>query len=695
MLKNNYIKTYLLWVIFLLPPLFFVAQGEEEPEYCTLDYKPSDKKALKHFERFKNSKKYSYAEQFQEMKKALALDENCSSCMYALAKRSFLTAKTSRVPSYKNPVKYYEMLADLCPNYHADVYYNLGLIAYQEERNEDALRHFKDFLAFTSDNDKRFDKDYEKQLADVKDVVDELEFTVNFYNNPVPFNPVLVENVSTEKEEYLPMLSPDNELLFFTRRYQHKNLGDIVSTTIEELVVSNSIGYHKYDSGKPMKTPFNQPEYTNYGGISISPNNREMFVCACKQEEGYKNCDIYTTSYIKTEDDEGKTIYVWTPLKNLGENINGAGTWEAQPSISADGKTLYYAKIGPNTMMHDIYYSEKQADGSWGVGKSIGNAINTPGNDKSPFIHSDSKTLYFVSEVNPAYGRYGAGSYDIFFTRYNDSIGGWEKPKNIGYPINTEGNEEGLIVSLDGKRAYFFSDKQPINIGGRDIYNFEIPEYARPEKVVMVKGKVSFETEEQKENTTLEIHYADDEDKSTEIDLDTDEEGNYVAVVSMGEKPQDVLLTVKSDSTAFESKLITKEVVMGEKTPIIANSNLEVKTLKKGGDYTIKEILYETASAEIEEQSKLILNGFAIYLKQNKNLVVEIQGHTDDVGDDNKNLDLSKNRAENVMNYLVSKGISADRLSYKGFGETHPKAPNTSAKNRALNRRTDFVIKQL
>lgn len=671
------------------------AQDDDEEAYCDLKYIPTDKKALKYYNNFSNSKKYSYPEQFQEMKKAIEIDGNCAPCIWKLAKRSFLTANNSKTPNYKNPIKYYSMLVDVCPEYHADVYYNLGLIAYQEKRDEEALKYFKEFLAFTSDDEKRFNKKYETQLSDVAAVVDELEFTLNFYQNPVDFDPVLVANVSTEKQEYLPMLSPDNELLFYTRRYDEKKLGDILTSTIEELVVSNSTDYMAYNGGKPMKSPFNQPEYTNYGGVSISPNNREMFVCACKQENGYKNCDIYTTTYIKSEDEKGKTIYIWTPLVNLGAGINGSDTWEAQPSISADGKTLYYAKIGPNTAMHDIYYSEQEVDGTWGIGKSIGNVINSAGNDKSPFIHSDSKTLYFVSEVDVDYGRYGAGGYDIFYTRFDEEKGSWEKPKNIGFPINTSGNEEGLIVSLDGSKAYFFSDKQPNKVGGRDIYSFEIPEYAKPEKVALVKGKVTFETEKQREEAKIEIHYADDSKKPKELDIDSDEEGNYVAVVNLGKEPQDVLITVKSEGTAFESKIIKKEVALEKDPPIIEGSNLEVKTLKKGGDYTIKEILYNTSSADIEEKSKLILRGFAIYLNQNPSLKLEIQGHTDDVGVPSENLELSINRAKNVMEYLISKGVSASRLTSQGFGQTKPKVANSSSENRAQNRRTDFVIKQI
>jgi outer membrane protein OmpA-like peptidoglycan-associated protein/tetratricopeptide (TPR) repeat protein len=670
--------------------LFCFIAFSQDDDNCALDYIPKDKKALKHFQNSKNEKKFSYAERFQEMKKVLEYDENCGPCIYYLARNSFQTAQVSG-GNYDKAATYFDQLINVCPNYHADAYYNLGVIYYGKEESEKALKYFKGFLAFKSDEVKRVNKNYEKQLKDVKDILQELEFTVHFYNNPVAFNPKIVKNVSTEKEEYLPMLSPDNQLLFFTRRYSRKNVGSVVSVTIEELMMSQHIGNGEYSSGVAMKHPFNQEEYTNYGGVSISPDNREMFVCACKMEGGYNNCDIYVTAYHKEENEKGQMVYVWSNLQNLGPNINGAQTWEAQPSISSDGKTLYYAKIGPDTQAHDIYYSEKQSDGTWGVGKPLSNVINTPGNDKSPFIHSDSKTLYFVSEVQPEYGRYGAGGYDIYFTRQDETTGEWEKPQNIGYPINTSGNEEGLIVSLDGETAFFFSDKQKVREGGRDIYSFNIPQYAKPEKVVIVKGQVTFDTEEQKENSKLEIRYGDEE-VSKEIDLKSDEDGNYVAVVTVGKEPKDVLLTVKSEGAAFESKIITKEAVISN--PIVA-SDLKVETLKANGNYTIKEILYTTNSAELEESSKLILKGFAIYLKEHPSLYVEISGHTDDIGNANENLVLSKNRAETVMNYLIDLGVSAERLSAKGYGKTKPKVPNTSAQNRAQNRRTDFAIKKL
>lgn len=139
---------------------------------------------------------------------------------------------------------------------------------------------------------------------------------------------------------------------------------------------------------------------------------------------------------------------------------------EAQPSLSADGQTLYFASArqGGYGLM-DLYYSERDADGNWGPAKNMGPVINSAGSDKAPYLHCDSRTLYFVSETQA--GRLGAGGFDIFYSRQDKKTGEWSPPKNIGYPINTPGDEEALIVSTDGNYGYFSSDQTKGGVGKR------------------------------------------------------------------------------------------------------------------------------------------------------------------------------------------------------------------------------------
>jgi outer membrane protein OmpA-like peptidoglycan-associated protein len=170
-------------------------------------------------------------------------------------------------------------------------------------------------------------------------------------------------------------------------------------------------------------------------------------------------------------------------------------------------------------------------------------------------------------------------------------------------------------------------------------------------------------------------------------------DGKYAAVVKLDTK-QDDMVTVQKEGHAFDSKLITKEEIKKEEV-VIRNKDLSVKPLKVGEAYTINDILYATNSAELNDKSKFILQGFARFLNANPTIQVAIQGHTDDQGDDALNLTLSESRAKGVKDYLISQGITEDRLSAKGYGETKPKVANTSDTNRAKNRRTDFVIEKL
>lgn len=171
-------------------------------------------------------------------------------------------------------------------------------------------------------------------------------------------------------------------------------------------------------------------------------------------------------------------------------------------------------------------------------------------------------------------------------------------------------------------------------------------------------------------------------------------DGKYAAIVK-ADQSDDVIVTIKKEGAAFDSKLITKEELTKSDDPVIRGTDLNVKELKEGEAYTINDILFATNSYALTEKSKFIIKQFARFLNANSTVEVVIQGHTDDVGEDSKNLVLSENRAQEVKNYLVSLGIKSSRLNAKGYGETQPKVANTSESNRAINRRTDFFISKL
>jgi outer membrane protein OmpA-like peptidoglycan-associated protein len=382
--------------------------------------------------------------------------------------------------------------------------------------------------------------------------------------------------------------------------------------------------------------------------------------------------------------------YQWGELVNLGPGINTEKGWESQPTLSGDGQTLFFTGVRDDSMKdvngnptHDLYYSERQADGTWGPAKNMGAPINTNKHEKGPFMHSDSKTLYFSSN-----GHIGAGAMDFFYTRMNDN-GSWEKPKNLGVPVNSEADEIGIVVTSDGEVAYFAA-KNFRDHKGWDVFQFAMPEKARPEKVMILKGEVLKDDGTPPTDASVELKYAQSGEKQ-KVQVNTDD-GSYATVVKISKK-EDVTVSVKGEGVAFNTRVVAR--ANEDTPPVVTKLNMKTEELKADKPFVINDIYYSTNKADIEERSKIILDEFAAYLLENPTMTIEIRGHTDNVGNDQANFALSADRAFEVLKYLSSKGVPGKRMTAKGFGETKPVASNDTDEGRALNRRTEFMIKSL
>lgn len=678
-------KLYFSLIIMSLSTMTF---AQEESEACV---DPS-KKVVKLITAAVNSKDARSA--VENFNAAIKMDEGNATAYYEYGMYAYNTGldyyETQPNPamgdrSFKKAEEMFSIALDLCSDYHANASYYLGVINYTQQDMPEAIKWFKEFKNYKHSDTDRYPADFTKKLADVEEVLVDLEKDIAIKSKQVPFEPKLVRNVSTDKNEYFPMISPDNELIFYTRKLDRRNLGDIKSNVVEEITFSaRPTMKSDFDGGNPLKKPFNDGSVQSYGAATLSVDNKEMIICACKAEQiygqSYMNCDLYSTTFERSG--SGGNDFQWTALENMGEKINTPDGWEGQPSLSADGNTLFYTVSRPTSRNNDIYIVERGSDGEWGEPRPF-DEINTDGKDKSPFLHQDSETLYFVSECTK--DRPGVGGLDIFYIRNENGV--WTEPKNIGYPINSESDELGLFVSIDGEIAYYSS-----RVGGNwNIYSFELYEEARPKSVAILKGELKDENGTPVEDATIEIAY-EGSDEVTQVKVNGDD-GKYAAIVKT-EKKQDVMVTVKKAGHAFDSKVIAKEEFEKEDVAV-RGKDLDVKELKVGEAYTINDILYATNSSTMNDRSKFILKGFARFLNENPTIKVAIQGHTDDVGDDEKNMILSSERAESVKDYLVALGVDKNRLSAKGYGETMPKVENNSAANRAKNRRTDFVIEGL
>ncbi|MEN9743131.1 MAG: hypothetical protein RLZZ65_936 [Bacteroidota bacterium] len=582
-------------------------------------------------------------------------------------------------PYFQKSVLFFQAGIQKCPDYQIDAYYYSAKLLYQLKQNEACYKHLALFMTYEPEAEDDKAETILRQQTEMQSIYLALKFTNDAKANPVPYEVAKVQQVSTSQDEYFPMLSPDNELLFFTRKADKTNLGDISGGVEEEFTLASAQD-NQFDIGRALPKPFNDGSFYNYGSASLSADNREMILCACRVEKVYQkdylNCDLYTTRYEITES-KGKKSYAWGPLINLGPQINTKDGWEAQPSLSSDGKLLYFTSLRKGSQDNDIYFSTKQADGNWGQAQPF-SIVNTKGKDKSPFFHQDGETFYFVSESSNQ--RPGMGGLDIYFMRKTKE--GWGPIQNLGYPINSEADELGLFVSTDAHEAYFSSFQQQ----NWDIYRFELYEAARPKEVRILTGKIIDENGQGVAGANLQLNYLDRDE--TIQSGQTNEDGSYAIAVQVGE---DISLSVSKENHSFQAQIIKAEELTVP-TKKVEAAPLTVDSLEVGKAYTLTSIYYATESHLLDHASKILLKNFAEYLKQQSNIILQINGHTDDLGAEQNNLLLSERRAQEVVNYLIELGIEPERLQAKGYGESLPKVPNISEANRALNRRTDFEI---
>ncbi len=556
---------------------------------------------------------------------------------------------------YDSAFANYERAIMANPNMEPTIYYLAGKTAFHIGEYDKAIKYLERFLQEPNLSPIIKEK-AQKYLSNAKVAKDLVQ-------NPVPFDPKnLGPNVNSKFSEYLPALTADEKTLIFTRRLSRD--GFMVN---EDFYISTRREDGTWTLARPIGPPINTPQ--NEGAQTISPDGRTIYFTGCNRRDGYGSCDIYVTQRIGNR---------WTKPVNLGPPIN-TQYWESQPSISPDGRILFFVSNRPGGLGgRDIWYSIKQEDGTWSEPINIGPPINTTEDDFSPFIHTDGRTLYFASEGHP-----GMGKADIFVSRLEED-GKWSTPKNLGYPINTENEESSLIVSASGRWAYFASDRLG-GYGGMDLYVFELYEEARPTPVTYVKGKVLDAETGRPIQATLELINLNT-GKLVSQTVSDPMTGEFLLSLPSGE---DYGLHATAKGYLFHSEHFSLHDSLAFKPYTL---NIKLNPIKEGSSTILKNIFFKFDSYELTEESKHELDKLVRFLKDNPTVKIEIAGHTDDVGSHQYNMTLSERRAKSVYDYLVSQGISSDRLTYKGYGFTKPLVNDTTEEARAMNRRTEIII---
>ncbi|MDF1697076.1 MAG: OmpA family protein [Saprospiraceae bacterium] len=581
---------------------------------------------------------------------------------------TFLDARLRKAGMLHNQKKYessaneFKKAIELDPEYDPQMYFSLAIVQRDLDRYDLAAESFQQYI-------NRASKSNRKERA--IEYRDQALFIHKAKENPVPFNPEKMDGgISSSYSEYVPLMNIEGNQMVFTRKVNGQE--DFYSAHIENGEVVN------VKELTSLNTPLNEGVHT------LSADGNTLIFTACERRKtGIGSCDLYY-SFRKGEN--------WSIPSNMGKIINSI-SWDGQPSLSSDGKRLFFSSgrqdgYGGN----DIWMSTRTDTSGWTLPIVLPDEINTTGNEESPFIHPDGHTLYFRSDKH-----IGMGSFDIFYSRYVDSTKMWSKPTNIGYPINTEGNEGAFSVSLDGRKAFYTSDMAYLNDKSNanlDIYTFDLYEDARPMATTFIKAQIIDAIT--KEPLVANYSIVPLQKKLNKVSGKSDVSGSMISSLPTN---FNYAFFVEKEGYLLYSESFRLEGIQYATDPYILKIELfpvpkaTSSNLNIAKPIVLNNIFFESGLAELKKESDIELFRLSENLKENATVQIEIHGHTDNVGSKVANLKLSEKRAEAVAQALIQLGVSSDRISFKGFGEDKPVDTNDTEEGRKNNRRTEFVIK--
>ncbi|MEO9022481.1 MAG: OmpA family protein [Ginsengibacter sp.] len=589
-----------------------------------------------------------YDASIKMINKAISIDPKFVDAYLSLA------GINAQMKEYSSSVSFFEKAFSLDSVYTRDYFLPYSISLAGCGRFEDALKAVTIFLQTPKLNDRSI-KAGEFRKGTYQFAID---YAQSHPDRDYVFAPQnLGDSINTVDQEYFPSLTIDNKKLIFTRRSNHK-----------ETFFESDIENEKWGSAFPLIGKINSPDF-NVGAQNISQDGEWLIFTGCNFPNGYGSCDLYISYLTKNG---------WSEPQNLGGNVNSE-FWDSSPSLSPDKRDLYFSSSRPGGYGgEDIWVSHRNEKGYWSIPENLGPEINTSGDESTPFIHADNQTLYFNSSGLPGY----SNNSDLFVTR-KLADGKWSKPENLGYPINTIGDEGSMIVTADGKTAYYASDRSDSK-GGLDIYTFELRKDLRPLRTLWVKGKVY--DNKTKAGLPSTVLLTDINTQQIVSKLQTDEVGNYLITLPIG---KDYAFNVQRKGYLFYSENYN---LSGTSPDSVFRADIPLEPIEANAKVILKNVFFDTKKTDLKPESITELDNVVRLMNENPNMKIRIGGYTDNIGKPEDNLKLSTGRAVSVVNYLLNKGVNNSRLSFKGFGETHPIADNKTEQGRALNRRTELSV---
>ncbi|MDR0667358.1 MAG: OmpA family protein [Prevotellaceae bacterium] len=650
-------------------------------------YFPEQKKALndalsniKSGDKLFEEGEWKYAEALYFYELANAFNPNNAALNYKIGRCQYAVNQKEKA------LTHFQKAMELNPNVEEDVLWWMAQLYHENEEMEKAIQMYgayrgsssKAAIARWSEIDKRI-KQCEKGKAMMANP--ERVFITNIGNT-----------VNTEYHEYSPVINADGSIIFFT-----STRPDATKTKKSKDGENFENIYYAVRTDDKWSYPVNPGVIVNSedntASAGLSPDGQRLFVFQSTNGGDIFECHLIGDS--------------WSKPVAFNKNIN-TKYHESKVSLSPDGRKLYFVSDRPGGIgKQDIYVSELDAKGRWGEALLLPAIINTPDDEEAVFAHPDGKTLYFSSKGHP-----GMGGYDIYKTKFEN--GQWTTPENLGYPINTAGNDVFFSISASGRHGYYSSERKN-GIGKQDIYMITFLGEEKPminnsednllawrtnpiaEKVIekaivintssmtLLKGRVL-------DKATLEpleaVIVLTDVEKNEELALFKSNKttGRYMVSLPSG---KNYSITVMVEKYLFHSENFNVPE-MSDYQEI--EQEIRLEKLEVGSKIVLRNIFFDFAKATLRPESKSELNRLVQLMNETPSLVIEISGHTDNIGSAQSNKTLSERRAQAVVDYLKKEGIDASRLSYKGYGMDQPIAPNDTDDNRQLNRRTEFKV---
>ncbi len=551
------------------------------------------------------------------------------------------------------------------PAFDREMYYSLAQVQQKQKKYLNAADHFEKYVAMSPSNPQK--------IKHAQAQIDNLRFIDKAIQNPVTFKPQnLGSSVNTNQHsEYTPSIGIDGSYMIFTRNVKSK----------EAFIGQEDLYISYWDSmGWKLATPLTEINtLQNEGAFAMSGNGKYMIFTSCDRKDAFGSCDLYYTVY-----DNGK----WATPLNMGHVVNSAA-WDSQPTLSSDGRTLIFASRRKGGLGgSDLWITQKNERNAWTVPANLGNVINTSGDDESPFLHPDGQTLYFRSK-----GRPGMGDFDIYYSRKNEISGEWDLPVNMGYPINTQGAEGALTVSLDGIHAFYSSDYNYVSNTRNnqlDIFTFELPINARAKSSAYTSGivKNSKTLKPVKSNVTI-IELSSGKKITT---FSTSEDGTFFTTFPSGKS---YACLIEASGYVFYSQNFDLKENKDAYKPYLLEIFLDpIQDITENKPLVLNNIFFKFGSAELLPESMSEINQITKLLQTHDALRFKISGHTDDIGSDDDNQVLSEKRASAVVTALIQNGIDPKRLQSEGKGEKYPIADNKTPEGQSKNRRIEMTVLQ-